>query len=55
MGTWQVDELKNHPEFDEVFGQCQKLWEDRVLGKLGIPEVSSHGLAFSKNGLNAVD
>lgn len=42
MGTWRVDELKNHPEFDEVFGQCQKLWEDRVLGKLGIPEFLEH-------------
>ena len=39
MGTPPPDELKNHPEFEEVFGQCQKLWEDRVLGKLGIPEV----------------
>lgn len=46
MGTWRVDELKSHPEFNEVFGQCQKLWEDRVLGKLGIPEVRSHVLAF---------
>jgi hypothetical protein len=39
IGTWRVDELKDHPEFEQVFGQCRKLWEDRVLGKLGIPEV----------------
>ncbi|QRV86321.1 hypothetical protein RhiJN_14339 [Ceratobasidium sp. AG-Ba] len=42
MGTWAIDELKSHPEFDEVFGQCRKLWEDRVLGKLGIPEFLEH-------------
>lgn len=39
MGTWRIDELKGRPEFEQVFGQCRKLWEDRVLGKLGIPEV----------------
>ncbi|QRW27196.1 hypothetical protein RhiXN_01791 [Rhizoctonia solani] len=37
-----VDELKDHPEFEQVFGQCRKLWEDRVLGKLGIPEFLEH-------------
>lgn len=42
MGTWRVDELKDHPEFEQVFGQCRKLWEDRVLGKLGIPEFLEH-------------
>ncbi|CAE6534335.1 unnamed protein product [Rhizoctonia solani] len=42
VGTWRVDELKDHPEFEQVFGQCRKLWEDRVLGKLGIPEFLEH-------------
>ncbi|KEP50687.1 hypothetical protein V565_075170 [Rhizoctonia solani 123E] len=42
IGTWPVDELKDHPEFEQVFGQCRKLWEDRVLGKLGIPEFLEH-------------
>ncbi|KAB5594358.1 hypothetical protein CTheo_2135 [Ceratobasidium theobromae] len=42
MGTWRIDELKGRPEFEQVFGQCRKLWEDRVLGKLGIPEFLEH-------------